>query len=245
MNKLMTSGLSAAPPAAESRALLASRRHTVIFLLICAAITATSAMNASSGGTAGSPVSSTQMLRLYLFLIALEWLWVRFVMRGMQRQDRSIREFLGQRWATPAQVAQDLLYAALTFGMIYGLAFADTRLWPRGTEPSNPLLPTIPAGALGITVWVALSVSAGICEEIVFRGYLQRQLAAMTGKPHLAILGQAIVFGVAHGYEGVRAALFIVIYGLVLGCLAAWRGNIRAGIWEHAAWDILAGLGFI
>ena len=245
MNKLITSWLSEGGQPAASRALLASRQHTVIFLLICAAITATSAMNASGRGTAGSPVSTAQILWVYLFLIALEWLWVRFVMRGMQRQGRTIRELLGQRWATPAQIAMDLIYAALTFGLIYGLAFADSRLWPHGSAPNNPLLPAIPAGPLGITVWIALSVSAGICEEIVFRGYLQRQLAALSGKPHLAILGQAIVFGVAHGYEGVRAALFIVIYGLVLGCLAAWRGNIRAGIWEHAAWDILAGLGYI
>jgi membrane protease YdiL (CAAX protease family) len=185
------------------------------------------------------------MLWLYGFLIVLEWLWVRFVARGMRRQGRSIGEFFGQRWATPSAVASDLLYAALAFALIYGLAFADSRLWPHGTNPDNPLLPAIPAGPLGISVWLALSVSAGICEEIVFRGYLQRQLAAITGKPRLAIVAQAILFGVAHGYEGVHAVVFIVVYGLVLGGLAAWRGNIRAGIWEHAVWDILAGFGFI
>jgi membrane protease YdiL (CAAX protease family) len=245
MNELTNPAPTEVSPTTNPRALLAPRKHTVIFLLICVAITVTSALNASHTGAADAPVRAAQMLRLYLFLIALEWLWVRFVMRGMRQQGRSIREFFGQRWAVPAEVAKDLLYAALVFAVIYGIAFADSRFWPHGASPNNPLLPAIPSGALGISVWVALSISAGICEEIVFRGYMQRQLTALTGKPGVAIVGQAIVFGVAHGYEGVHAVLFIVVYGLVLGCLAAWRGNIRAGIWEHAVWDILAGLGLI
>jgi CAAX protease family protein len=245
MNELSSSALTGAGPPSDARALLASRKHTVIFLLICVAITVTSVMNAGRSAAANAPVRATQMLQIYVYLIALEWLWVRFVMRGMKRQGRSIREFFGSRWATPAMVARDLAYAALAFAVIYGIAFADSRLWPHGASPNNPLLPSIPAGALGVSIWIGLSVSAGICEEIVFRGYLQRQLAAISGKPYLAIVGQAVVFGSAHGYEGLRAVLFIVVYGLALGILAAWRGNIRAGIWEHAVWDILAGFGLI
>ncbi|MGA3156431.1 MAG: CPBP family intramembrane glutamic endopeptidase [Steroidobacteraceae bacterium] len=245
MNELPTPAVTGANRPSDPRVLLASRKHTLIFLLICVAITVTSAMNAGHSGAAQAPVRPSQMIQLYVFLIVLEWLWVRFVMRGMKPQGRSIREFLGQRWATPSKIAIDLAYAALAFAVIYGIAFADSHLWPQSASPDNPLLPSIPAGALGVSVWIGLSVSAGICEEIVFRGYLQRQLAAISGKPVLAIVGQAVIFGIAHGYEGLRAVLFIVVYGLLLGSLAAWRGNIRAGIWEHVVWDILAGLGLI
>ena len=38
------------------------------------------------------------------------------------------------------------------------------------------------------------------------------------------------------------AVIRIVVYGLAFGMLALWRGNIRAGMLAHAAWDILAGL---
>jgi len=236
------------PPATNGlppRALLASRRHTLIFLAICLAITAVSALNANHGSPQGAPASSTQMLQVYLWMIGLEWLWVRFVYKGMQAQRRSMLEFIGRPWFTPRQLAGDLLYAALAFGFSYAWFVGAQHLLSHGEAASNPLLPTAPSGVAGIVVWIGLSLSAGICEEIVFRGYLQRQLAALSGSTSLAIAGQAIVFGVAHGYEGMGAVIRIVVYGLVMGMLAQWRGNIRAGVLAHAAWDILAGLGLV
>ncbi len=184
------------------------------------------------------------MLQVYLWLIALEWLWVRFVYKGMRAQGRSMREFIGQAWS-PQQAAGDLLYAALALGFSYAWFVGAERLFWSGESAANPLLPTVPSGVAGILVWIGVSVSAGICEEIVFRGYLQRQLAALSGSTSLAILGQAIAFGIAHGYEGMGAVIRIVVYGVAFGLLAQWRGNIRAGVLAHVGWDILAGLGLI
>ncbi len=76
------------------------------------------------------------------------------------------------------------------------------------------------------------------------QGPLQRQLAPMTGRPWLAILIQAILFAIGHAYEGPVAVADIVVIGLILGSLAAWRGNIRAAILVHAALDILGGFGY-
>ena len=185
------------------------------------------------------------MLQVYLWLIGLEWLWVRFVYKGMQARRRSMLEFIGRPGFTPRQLVGDLAYAALALAFSYAWFVGAQHLLSRGAAVSNPLLPAPPSGVAGIPVWIGLSLSAGICEEVVFRGYLQRQLAALMGSTSLAILGQAIVFGVAHGYEGAGAAMRIVVYGVALGVLAQWRGNIRAGALAHAAWDILAGLGLI
>ena len=238
----------AGPPATDSsppRTLLASRRHTLIFLAICLTVTVVSALNASHSSPQGVPASSNHMLQVYLWLIGLEWLWVRFVYKGMQAQQRSMLEFIGRPWFTPRQLAGDLVYAALAFGFSYAWFVGAHHLLSHGEAVSNPLLPAAPSGVAGIFVWIALSLSAGICEEVVFRGYLQRQLAALSGSTSLAILGQAIVFGVAHGYEGVGAVIQIVVYGLAIGMLAQWRGNIRAGVLAHAAWDLMAGLRLI
>jgi membrane protease YdiL (CAAX protease family) len=236
------------PPPTDSlprRTLLASRRHTLIFLAICLTVSVISALNANHGPRQGAPASPNHMLQVYLWLIGLEWLWVRFVYKGMQAQRRSLLEFVGRPWFTPRELAGDLMYAALAFGFSYALFVGAPHLLAHGEAVSNPLLPTAPSGVAAVFVWIGLSLSAGICEEVVFRGYLQRQLAALSGSTSLAILGQALAFGVAHGYEGVGAMIRIVVYGLAIGLLAQWRGNIRAGVLAHAAWDILAGLGLL
>jgi uncharacterized protein len=231
-------------PSADSlpnRELLASRRHTFIFISICIGVSALSALNA----THGAPRSANEMLQVYLWLIGLEWLWVRFVYKGMQATGHSMLEFIGRQWLTPRQLMGDLVYAILALGFSYVLFVGSQRLLSHSEAVSNPLLPTVPSGVGGTFVWIGLSLSAGICEEIVFRGYLQRQLGALTRSTRVAIIGQAILFGAAHGYEGVGAVVRIVVYGLAIGVLAQWRGNIRAGVYAHAAWDILEGLRLI
>ena len=185
------------------------------------------------------------MLQVYLVLIGMEWLWVRFVYKGMQACGHSLLEFIGHPWFTARQLVGDLLYAALALGFSYILFVGVEHLMQHGEAATNPLLPAVPSGPAEIIVWMGVSLSAGICEEIVFRGYLQRQLRALSGSTSLAILGQAIVFGIAHGYEGVGAMIRIVVYGVALGVLAQWRGNIRAGVLAHAAWDVLEGLGLV
>lgn len=245
MNALRTllSNANGAPD--STRTLLASRAHTVIFFLICLGVSSVSLLNAGSVVPHEAHRDARQPLSLYISLIGLEWLWLRFIYKGMERRRRSIREFLGARALDPRALASDLVYAALTLGLILAGTAGLAALHPEPSDAANPLLPTLPSGALGVGIWVALSLSAGICEEIVFRGYLQRQLTALGGRLGLAIVLQAIIFGVAHAYEGAAAVANIVLHGLILGLLAAWRGNIRAGIYEHVAWDLCAGLGII
>ena len=100
----------------------------------------------------------------------------------------------------------------------------------------------LPRGVLEASLWVGLSASAGFAEELVFRGYLQRQLAALTRSPWAAWALQSALFGISHGYQGAVACAKIAIYGALFGALAIWRRSLRPGMLAHAATDILAGL---
>jgi membrane protease YdiL (CAAX protease family) len=117
-------------------------------------------------------------------------------------------------------------------------------LWVRwsGTGHARSISPLMPHGIAEAVLWVLLSISAGISEEIVFRGYLQRQLTAFTGCTSLALFLQVAVFGIAHGYQGVRSCLAIAIYGSLFTLLALWRKSLRPGMIAHAWTDIAGGL---
>ena len=104
-----------------------------------------------------------------------------------------------------------------------------------GTNAAQGLLPQ---GLLESLVWIPLALSAGFCEELVFRGYLQKQFQAVTGNAGLAVFFQAIVFGVGHLYEGIAPVGLITLYGVLYGLLAVWRKSLRPGMTAHAWSDI-------
>jgi membrane protease YdiL (CAAX protease family) len=83
-----------------------------------------------------------------------------------------------------------------------------------------------------------MSVTAGFCEELVYRGYLQKQFLALTGNAALAVLAQALLFGVGHWYQGIKMVIIITLLGLLFGGFAYWRKSLRPGMIAHALGDI-------
>ena len=57
--------------------------------------------------------------------------------------------------------------------------------------------PIAPHTYLEAGLFVLLSVFAGLFEEIIFRGYLQRQFGALSQNAFLGIVASAAIFGLA------------------------------------------------
>ena len=76
---------------------------------------------------------------------------------------------------------------------------------------------------------------------MAFRGFLQRQLHALSGNFAVAVLGQGVVFGLFHSYQGWRNVVVISVLGILYGALAAWRRNLRINIVAHAFTDVWEG----
>jgi uncharacterized protein len=93
-----------------------------------------------------------------------------------------------------------------------------------------------------VTVHLLLVITAGLCEEVIFRGYLQRQFTALTQATIGGIVIQGIVFGASHGYQGWKYMLIITVFGIMFGLLAHWRRSLRPGIISHVLQDGVGGL---
>ena len=87
-----------------------------------------------------------------------------------------------------------------------------------------------------------LTATAGFCEEVIHRGYLQCQFAALTRSAIGGIVLQGIEFGVGHGYQGWRFIVMIAILGTMLGLLAHWRRSLRPGMIAHFVQDSVGGI---
>lgn len=92
-----------------------------------------------------------------------------------------------------------------------------------------------------MALWVVLSITAGICEEAVYRGYLQKQFVALTKSVPGGIVLSALAFGAAHSYQGFAKASLIGVMGAMGGTLAYWCGSVRPGMIAHAVQDVLGG----
>lgn len=218
-------------------ALLATRRHTSIFLLILAGVSVAGAVQ--SRRAYSPPEQDRSHVGIYCMLVGVQLMWLRYIHIGMKAKGRRIEEFFAWRGRNATGVLADVAVAIVTL-FVLNLLVVSARMLFGSIHARTAFL--LPRGTLEAILWVFVSLTAGFCEEVAFRGYLQRQLWAITGSAGLALLLQAAIFGASHGYEGVRAASIATAFGLVFGCVAWWRGNIRAAILAHAFIDIIAGL---
>ncbi len=231
--------VAAIPNPAPGRNLIAPVWHTVLLVCIFVGLTVAGALfQRQAQSKPGMLQQHPSVAPLYASLIVSEWLLVYAVWRGIRKRGVTLRDLLGGKWTSLKDV---LLDATLAFGLWVvwgGVQIIGSRLVPSHAKSVSVLFPR---GVLEIVLWVALSLSAGISEEIAFRGYFQKQFRAMTGSASTGLLFQAVLFGISHGYQGVRSVITIMILGLLYGSLALWRKSLRPGIIAHGWSDIYAG----
>ena len=100
----------------------------------------------------------------------------------------------------------------------------------------------IPSSASGRVIWVAVSFTAGFCEEIAFRGYLMTRIRLLTKVKSWIIPAviSAVVFGVSHGYQGLPGVILLSIYGLMFSLLYIRTGRLWPCIIAHFFQDFIA-----
>jgi membrane protease YdiL (CAAX protease family) len=151
----------------------------------------------------------------------------------------SLWTLAGGRWNSWKSVAVDLGIVAPFWVISEGAAYAVA--WLLGPGSAKTVDSLRPHSLLEVLIWIGTCATAGICEEMVFRGYLQRQFHALSGSVVLAVLAQGVIFGLFHAYQGWRNVIVISVVGALYGALAAWSKNLRANIVAHAWTDFWGG----
>jgi membrane protease YdiL (CAAX protease family) len=114
---------------------------------------------------------------------------------------------------------------------------------PERMKTLHELAELAPANGREVAAWTLLCLMVGFSEELVFRGYLQRQFNGWArGRIGWGILASAVIFGSAHAYQGVRGMVLITVFGALFSVLAIYRRSLRAGMIAHGWHDLLSGL---
>jgi uncharacterized protein len=175
----------------------------------------------------------------YISVIVFEWLLVLYVRWGIRKRGVSLRDLISGRWATSIDILRDLALGGILWAVWIGIE----RLSLFGHAP-NTAEGLLPKGILESLVWIPVALSAGFCEELAFRGYLQKQVQTIAGSALVAVFLQGFLFGIGHLYEGPQAVVKIVLYGVLFGLLAMWRRSLRPGMIAHV-WSDIAGVIFL
>jgi membrane protease YdiL (CAAX protease family) len=229
-----------AKPQAEenSRNLIAPWWHTALVVLLIAATSIFGSLHSAKRSM------SSHHLANYAVTIAWEWILAAIVLWGTRVGKTPLRELLGQRRKGIKELAVDIVVALLFwFSSLVVLASIAVLLRLFHLENAQKQISQLaPSSLAEAALWITLSISAGICEEFVFRGYLQRQFARASGKLWIGVVVSAVLFGSAHGYEGIAGMLLITAYGALFSMLAIHRGSLRAGMIAHAWHDSIIGI---
>ncbi len=177
-------------------------------------------------------------LRYYRMLIAWEWSWVLALVLIFIPVARPLAA-LGVR----APVYQEVVLGLLV-GMTIGLgasmvAVASTprlRSWFQGALQRVAAL--LPATHRERWLYAGVALTAGICEELVFRGFLFHYLQGWGLTTWLVVVLAGALFGIGHIYQGLAGAVQAGALGMAFGVLYALSGSILPGMVLHALIDL-------
>ncbi len=226
------------PPNQERTELFAPVWHTAVVVIFLLLLTAIAAWRAATSPSTG--LSSLDRIANYATIFVWEWLTVAFIAWGVRKRGHRLADLTGGRWKSAGAFGRELKISLL---FLLGAAIVLGALrWALRDTTGQGLRNLLPDGPIEMTIWLALSATAGFCEETIFRGYLQQQFARLTHSLAAGLVLQAVLFGTCHGYQGVKSAFVIGVYGCLFGLLANYMQNLRPGMMAHFLQDSMAGL---
>ncbi|HUQ97835.1 MAG TPA: CPBP family intramembrane glutamic endopeptidase [Gemmatimonadaceae bacterium] len=140
-----------------------------------------------------------------------------------------------QRVALPIVAA---LFVGLAVPVLAALASPSART--RFAKPLESLSWYLPNSPAERRWFAALAVSAGVCEEVLYRGFLLRYLTTLLPAPGgmAAVLVAAVVFALAHTYQGVLGAVATALMALGFTALFVASHSLWLPIMAHALVDL-------
>ena len=184
-----------------------------------------------------------ERVRFYRQTMAVEWLFLLLLIAAWFDFGRPVAD-LGFVMSGGAGFWAGVLFCIAVSGyLLYSwrtVKRANEAEKTRYAESLGELLHFLPQSKRELHNFYAVSVTAGIVEEIVYRGFVIwyfSQYMPLWG----AVVASSVAFGLGHSYQGTKGALRISVVGLALGTLYVVSGSIWLPIVAHVLGDILQG----
>lgn len=177
--------------------------------------------------------------RRYRRTMVLEWSLTAVVLALVLAGPGLALGDLGLSW--PRASAYTLV-GGLGFLASLGLLVGLRRKVDRGAEVVAPAEVTalLPRTATERRAFARLAVTAGFCEELLYRGFLLAVAVAVAPElgPWRLVLVSGLAFAVAHTYQGVTGMVTAGVLGVAFAVLFLGSGSLLLPVLYHALIDL-------
>lgn len=188
-------------------------------------------------------ISSLERLSLYASTIAFQWVIVavaawRAWARGLGSAE------LGTVIPDPQRIAIVAAAGAMLLGAFQWLSLRRmSRVQPKPHGSFFQLARLIlPRTEVEMLAYVALSLTAGVCEEFLYRGFAMAAFLRVGIPTWAVVLATAALFGLAHLYQGRKGVITTLVLGIAFGAARiAYHSIVPVVVW-HAAIDLIGGI---
>lgn len=147
---------------------------------------------------------------------------------------------VARSWMAQRPVVVVAIVAAIILGLI-GVTAAgilSARRHPEELMALGDIRALLPRNRDELAWGAAMSVNAGIVEELAFRLAIPAVLYGASGNAVLTVAVSVVLFGVLHAYQGVIGVIGATVIGALMMALFVMSGTILLPVLLHAVIDL-------
>jgi uncharacterized protein len=181
-------------------------------------------------------------LRLYASTVIFQWIAAAGIFWRSRAHGISLRH-LGL--AIPSVVLAAAVALLLSGPIFVNQIFSLRRITQHPNEAAGVLpqlaLKIFPRDASEHFAFTVLVFTVAICEEFIYRGFVQYIFGAISRSVIAAVVASAVIFALAHLYQGRRGVIATFVVGVLFASTRAWTGSLIPSVVAHFVADLSAG----
>jgi membrane protease YdiL (CAAX protease family) len=188
-------------------------------------------------------VDTKEKLALYAITIAFQWGLAGIVVWRSLDRGLTLPELgLGSRpW--PGILASGIFGAVFIGGLQWLNLRRIGKLEGEAPELLRKLASRLlPVSFLEYLPYAALAITAGICEEFIYRGFAIAAFSKLGLPLWAVVIASSVLFGLAHAYQGRGGILSTGVFGILLAIGRLALGSLLPVMMWHAGLDLAAGV---
>lgn len=184
---------------------------------------------------------SSLFIPFWSVIAVLHWLSFFLVKDFLKRENKTLKD-IGYRMNTKKTVVFIVSYLLVAL-LVLGFTEISLRYVSIDQGKLATLSNFFPKTTAQRIFFILTVFTAGVCEEIVYRGYAITQLRGVGVNRWLAVILAGMVFVFMHGLNSVASIyqfLFYFAFSILFGGLFLWRKSLIPNIVIHILFDLMA-----